>query len=105
MYVSRVAAADLDAAVRGYLTHKGFVQSCQSCIEDRKSFLKDPVTFDKLQDPMFWVDRLWSRSTIERMIEVARSKEAKLYQNVFHASLQKSDRKYFTLQTRTCASY
>ena len=52
-------------------THKRFIRF--RSLEDRESFLKDPVTFDNLQDPVFWVDRLWSRSTIERMIEVARS--------------------------------
>ncbi len=69
--VSRVVATDFNDAMKGYLTHKRFIQS--RALEDRESFLKNPITFDKLQDPVFWVDRLLSRSTIERMIEVVRS--------------------------------
>ncbi len=51
--------------------HKNFIRSRP--LEDRESLLKDPMTFDQLQDPAFWVDRLWSRCTIKRMVEVARS--------------------------------
>jgi hypothetical protein len=71
MSVSRVVATELDVAMREYLSHKRFIRS--HSLEDRESFLKDPVTFDQLQDPVFWVDRLWSRCTIQRMVEVARS--------------------------------
>jgi hypothetical protein len=71
MSVSRVVATELDVATWEYLSHKRYIRS--RSLEDRESFLKDPITFDKLQDPVFWVDRLWSRSTIESMIFVARS--------------------------------
>jgi hypothetical protein len=71
MSVSRVVATELDVAMQEYLSHKRFIRS--HSLEDRESFLKDPITFDKLHDPVFWVDRLWSRSTIESMIFVAKS--------------------------------
>jgi hypothetical protein len=71
MSVSRVVVTDLNDAMRGYLTHKRCIRS--RSLEDRESFLKDPVMFNKLQYPVFWVDRLWSRSTIKGMIAVARS--------------------------------
>jgi hypothetical protein len=41
MSVSRVVAADLFDAMRGYLTHKRFIRS--RSLEDRESFLKDPL--------------------------------------------------------------
>jgi hypothetical protein len=50
MSVSKVVATDLNDAMRGYLTHKTFIKS--RWLEDRESFLKDPVMFDKLQDPV-----------------------------------------------------
>lgn len=71
MSVSRVVATDLDVAMQDFLTHKRAIRSRNR--EDRESFLKDPVSFDKIQDPVFWVDRLWSRDTIESMIRIARS--------------------------------
>jgi hypothetical protein len=71
MSVSRVVTTELDVAMQEYLLHKRFIRSCS--LEDRESFLKDPITFDKLQDPVFWVDKLWSRSMIESMICVAKT--------------------------------
>jgi hypothetical protein len=36
------------------LSHKWAIRSHNH--KDRKSFIKDPITFDKIQDPVFWVD-------------------------------------------------
>ncbi len=54
MSVSRVVATELDVAMQDFLSHKRAIRSRNH--EDRESFLKDPVSFDKIQDPVFWVD-------------------------------------------------
>jgi hypothetical protein len=33
-----------------------------------------PITLDYIEDPIFWVDRLWSRETIQRLIDTARAR-------------------------------
>lgn len=58
-------------ALGNFLEHKRNLLS--RSVEDRDTFLKDPVSLDYIEDPVFWVDRLWSRDTIRRLTDTARA--------------------------------
>jgi hypothetical protein len=60
-----------DVTLGNFLEHKRNLLSRSS--GDRDTFLKDPVSLDLIKDPVFWVDRLWNRETIRRLIDTARA--------------------------------